>query len=1269
MKNKALALLLSLVMVVTFMPTMALTAFADDGEGSGPDYWADIFFAIDSDETPGSIDIVPGQTISLVPKLFCNGDDINADVTFTLVELENNSFDEDNIIEPIVTLEGVDFSQREGDGCNVASITGSVDVTAKVILDNKVAKQGCAIYRLEAEYEGKTYVSSDCNINVGCHLSYHNEEILSGDGYKQMTVRPNDLGEEGTISIDPFCNSEAVKGFKFEVGHYEDGEQEKFESEYNLEGKVSGDVLQLNRADIIEIIKDHDPDFVVRVYAKGENGTSIGSEDITVFVDFPSLYNECYLDFPSTIHFDASKNNHYDVLNQFKLISKETGNEIPEDRENLFEFRFVDADPNSLNTKELSDSHSILVYKNGVKPSVDQNDETSYFNDYSQATSSDTFNLNLDHMGKYWVVVTGALMYGRGTGYNGFIIDSFELTDADVYYTKKPKAIFEPRYNGDENPVELVTEGAAETTGALSGIIPLVQYRLDNGVWQTDVPSTTVTGSHTVYFRVVESGNEGNVLIPEESVSTTLNKQQVVIKLKDVRKLFGTSDDLSYDNVVDGEAEENANIPEEVKNAITFYRENGENVNDEGYGISAFCDAENYEVLFHGGRFFIDKADAYISSMDTISFVAGEVPCSIEYRTNVGGDVSVDNGQGNDSKLNVVAEDGILTIKASEACNEKITLIAEDNNHNKAEKEINVIATDKALADGEAGSVYAMAGDGSGITEGCTLVVGEPASAETSEDRTVLELGIDLRSASGSLIEEFNSGTSIVVRVKLTEALDSLRGGTNPQAVCGSETKDGWIEYIGEDAYFCFETSHLSNWSLSVEPAVNLGGKGFQLDVPGTIAITQDGESNIDANLGEIVLKKGEDVIDPSCYKLVFTKIGQKNELDVINSPGKYKVKAVAIEGMGYKGSIEAKQRVSAHNHKFSKWNYNSEVHWKECSTKGCGKIEGMTEHSFELQAKKSKYLASEASCTEYAKYYYSCECGAHNNETFTDTKSGLKQHNLVPVSEVPATETTYGWIEHYQCSACGKCFRDSKGKEQLAIDDMRFTLEEQEAAQKKAKETATKIAIAGTTIVGATVATVAIVKTVDELVEKARAAEAEREAAEVARLLEEAKTTAQQALNEALGGSQNATVNELFNTGYKAIESATTPDEVMTATVDAVNLINAAKTVVATKISQNKLTANKNGKIKVSFKNPGLDGTASYQIVRSTKKDFSKNKKTYSVKAKDQNTLTLTNAKNLKKDTKYYYRVRAKVQLSDGTVVWSKWSNVRSATCKKTIK
>ena len=219
-----------------------------------------------------------------------------------------------------------------------------------------------------------------------------------------------------------------------------------------------------------------------------------------------------------------------------------------------------------------------------------------------------------------------------------------------------------------------------------------------------------------------------------------------------------------------------------------------------------------------------------------------------------------------------------------------------------------------------------------------------------------------------------------------------------------------------------------------------------------------------------------------------------------------------------------------------------------------------------------------------------------------------------------------------------------------------------------------------GAVIAGTTVAAVATVKTVSKLVVKAKKAEAERKAAEdakkaeeaakeAARLLEEARTNAVQAIKEAAGDNTADIVKSFCDNGYDAINSAKTADEIMAATVESVNLITEAKTVLETKLSQNKLKAYKNGKIKVSFENPAIEGAVNYKVVRSTKKDFSKNLKTYTVKVKDQDTLTLTNAKNLKKGTKYYYRVKANVKLSDGSVISTDWSNTRSAVCKKTIK
>lgn len=48
----------------------------------------------------------------------------------------------------------------------------------------------------------------------------------------------------------------------------------------------------------------------------------------------------------------------------------------------------------------------------------------------------------------------------------------------------------------------------------------------------------------------------------------------------------------------------------------------------------------------------------------------------------------------------------------------------------------------------------------------------------------------------------------------------------------------------------------------------------------------------------------------------------------------------------------------------------------------GCGKKDNHT-HSFTQEIAEDNYLASEATCTEKARYYYSCKCGEKGTETF----------------------------------------------------------------------------------------------------------------------------------------------------------------------------------------------------------------------------------------------------------------------------------------------
>ena len=49
--------------------------------------------------------------------------------------------------------------------------------------------------------------------------------------------------------------------------------------------------------------------------------------------------------------------------------------------------------------------------------------------------------------------------------------------------------------------------------------------------------------------------------------------------------------------------------------------------------------------------------------------------------------------------------------------------------------------------------------------------------------------------------------------------------------------------------------------------------------------------------------------------------------------------------------------------------------------------------HSFTAEVVSDKYLASRATCTEKAKYYYSCECGEKGTTTFTCGEVAAAEH------------------------------------------------------------------------------------------------------------------------------------------------------------------------------------------------------------------------------------------------------------------------------------
>jgi len=92
-----------------------------------------------------------------------------------------------------------------------------------------------------------------------------------------------------------------------------------------------------------------------------------------------------------------------------------------------------------------------------------------------------------------------------------------------------------------------------------------------------------------------------------------------------------------------------------------------------------------------------------------------------------------------------------------------------------------------------------------------------------------------------------------------------------------------------------------------------------------------------------------------------------------------------------------------------TEWTTDGDAHWYDCSR--CDAKDAYALHTFDQKVTDDKYFVSGTSCTDAAKYYYSCVCGVAGTETFED--GAALGHDW-------ATEWTTDADAHwYACSRC----------------------------------------------------------------------------------------------------------------------------------------------------------------------------------------------------------------------------------------------------------
>ena len=171
-------------------------------------------------------------------------------------------------------------------------------------------------------------------------------------------------------------------------------------------------------------------------------------------------------------------------------------------------------------------------------------------------------------------------------------------------------------------------------------------------------------------------------------------------------------------------------------------------------------------------------------------------------------------------------------------------------------------------------------------------------------------------------------------------------------------------------------------------------------------------------------------------------QINDSRSMDFCSEP--VTMRLVVYDGVGIVSSYQG----NMHYHTWNPdaWAYDDSFHWRECLSPNCPLPDNSQKneyaaHVYDQQVIDDTYKASDATCTEAKKYYYSCVCGVKGTEVFTDgdplghtweawQRDGEDQHtrtcSVCSVSESEACSGgTATCINQSVCEKCGEAYGD----------------------------------------------------------------------------------------------------------------------------------------------------------------------------------------------------------------------------------------------------